>query len=157
MDFFSDESVPENIPSALNHHHSQSHGWQKVTNSKKAKRIDPTNSSRSKPNSNGSDNNKAFLALEREAEEKRARKEALLLAFQQEKSIPSSGTQFDSDLDDEDLEGNHVSVPAANGEIEKKEKVKKPKKPKVSVQEASAAIDPSDLSSFLTQISVSIC
>lgn len=133
------------------------HGWHKVTNSKRQKRQEFR--SKGHPASAPEDGkrgaeNSIFRSLEKEAEERRARREALLLAAAANHTIGSAGNaQSESDVEgDEDHQADTNG--ASNGEL-KKLKIKKPKKPKVSVAEAASAIDPSDLASFLMEISES--
>lgn len=125
------------------------HGWQKVTNPKKQKRQEIAKAKGGKDGEKGaskvSSDSKLFQALEMEAKDRRARLDARLAA------------PLTSGFDDED-ESDDGEAPKAESSAQeadaKKPKVKKPKKPKVSVSEAAAAIDPSDLATFLSDISV---
>jgi hypothetical protein len=120
-------------------------GWQKVTNVKKQKRQE----SKGKAGKEGekatakSSDSKLFQALEHDAEDRRARREARIAA------ALAAGQSDDSD------EEKEAPVQTEGAVEEKKPKVKKPKKPKVSVAEAAAAIDPSDLATFLSDIAES--
>lgn len=123
------------------------HGWQKVTNAKKQKRQESKakggkEAEKGATKSSSSDS-KLFQALEEEAADRRARREARIQAA-------LAGDVHSED--DSDAE-NEKPVQADEAEV-KKPKVKKPKKPKVTVPEAAAAIDLSDLSTFLSDISV---
>lgn len=130
------------------------HGWQKVT--KKHKRQDARSNKAGQTEAAGSraggPENKVFQALEKEAEEKRAHKEALLRAA----ALGTEHSQSDSDADGEEENHGHgeANGVTSNDEL-KKPKAKKPKKPKVTVVEAASAIDPSDLAAFLAQVSES--
>lgn len=166
MDFngFSDEPTSNGelathaAPAVENGGGISSHGWQKVTSSKRTKRHEAA--ARSRPTVPGSDpsngpESRVFQALEKEAEQKRTHREALLRAFHDGQAAFAVARppplQSDSDMDD-DAEENPR---APDGELEEKPKTKKTKKPKVTVAEAASAIDPSDLAAFLTQISES--
>lgn len=132
------------------------HGWKKVTNLKKQRRQE----SKAKAGGAGQEVDGAagkasdstpFEALEHDAEERRAKREARIAAA-------LAAGESHSGEEDSDAEGEHRGDQAngvANGEV-KKPKMKKPKKPKVSVADAAAAIDASDLSAFLTDITVGI-
>lgn len=133
------------------------HGWQKVT--KKHKRQDARSTKTSHTEVAGSraggPESQVFQALEKEAEEKRAHKEALLRAAALGASHMAH-SQSDSDADGEEENPGHGEVNGVTNNDElKKPKAKKPKKPKVTVAEAASAIDPSDLAAFLVQISES--
>ncbi|KAG0584247.1 hypothetical protein KC19_3G196100 [Ceratodon purpureus] len=122
-------------------------GWQKVTNVKKQKRQE----NKGKVGKDGekvaakSTDSKLFQALEHESEDRRARRDARIAA------ALAAGQSGDDDSDEE----KDAPVPAEGVVEEKKPKVKKPKKPKVTVAEAAAAIDPSDLATFLSDIAES--
>lgn len=124
------------------------HGWQKVTNAKKQKRQEGKVKAGEKPSStkSSSSDSKLFQALEEETADRRARREARIQA------ALAGDTHSEEDSDAE----NERPVQAAGEAEVKKPKVKKPKKPKVTVAEAAAAIDLSDLSTFLSDISVSL-
>lgn len=124
------------------------HGWQKVTNAKKQKRQENKAKAGEKPSttkSSSTSDSKLFQALEEEAADRRARREARIQAA----LAGDAHSEEDSDAE------NERPVQAADETEVKKAKVKKPKKPKVTVIEAAAAIDLSDLSTFLSDISVS--
>ncbi|MCO5587930.1 hypothetical protein L7F22_041883 [Adiantum nelumboides] len=134
------------------------HGWQKVTNPKKQKRQEARFNKNSQPDTAGSgargNESKVFQALERDAEERRAHREAAIQAAAM--GLSAQARQSDSDADGD--EGSHQDVDT-NGVLNeelKKPKVKKAKKPKVTVAEAASAIDAGDLAAFLAQVSVSL-
>jgi hypothetical protein len=129
------------------------HGWKKVTNAKKQRRQEGktktgTAGQEAESKSKSTDS-KAFQALEHEAEDRRARRDARIAAAQ-------AGGESHSGEDDSDVDGEVRAQAngATEGEV-KKPKVKKAKKPKVSVAEAAAAINPEELSVFLSGITVS--
>lgn len=134
------------------------HGWQKVTNPKKQKRQEARSNKAGHADTVGSrvggNDSKVFQALERDTEERRAHREAALRAAAV--GLSTQDTQSDSEADGDDE--NH-SNGDSNGVIKddelKKPKVKKQKKPKVSVAEAASAIDTADLAAFLAQVSES--
>ncbi|KAI8030957.1 Transmembrane protein 214-A [Camellia lanceoleosa] len=90
-----------------------------------------------------------FRSIEQHSEERRHRLEAQRAAAG-ENAVKLSGDDVEDGADVEAAAG------VDNGGAEaKKTKVKKPKKPKVTVAEASAKIDASDLAAFLADITVS--
>ncbi|CAM6089854.1 unnamed protein product [Calypogeia fissa] len=145
---------------------SKDHGWQKVTNVKKQRRqaaklaagsaqADVVGGDSNKKTSSSSDS-KVFEALESEAAERRARRKArqeaaAAAAAAAGEDLSHSGEEEDSDGDDR-VKANGSKT---HDEESKKVKVKKPRKPKVSVPEAAAAIDAADLATFLSGISES--
>ncbi|CAL5323705.1 unnamed protein product [Camellia sinensis] len=89
-----------------------------------------------------------FRSIEQHSEERRHRLEAQRAAG--ENAVKLSGDDVEDGADVE------AASSVDNGGAEaKKTKVKKPKKPKVTVAEASAKIDASDLAAFLADITVS--
>ncbi|KAL2518839.1 Protein of unknown function DUF2359 [Abeliophyllum distichum] len=136
------------------------HGWQKVTYAKKQRKSQPGkgNSDPSRVVPNGSaEKNGVFKNLEKHAEERRQKLESQRAAaiYDDEDDVPvrSKKKWGDEDYDDDasDVDGNAKENNAA--EATKKEKPKKEKKPKVTVAEAAAKIDASDLSTFLSHVS----
>lgn len=120
------------------------HGWQKVTNVKKQKRQESKAKVGEKASTkSASSDSKLFQALEEESADRRAKREARIQAA----LAGDAHSEEDSDAE------NEKPVQANETEV-KKPKVKKPKKPKVTVAEAAAGIDISDLSTFLSDISV---
>lgn len=133
---------------------SSTHGWQKVVNTKKAKRQQEQAGEKSAGSGARNGGNSVsdaciFQTLEKEAEQKRAQREAILRAYHQDLAA-SSGAPMHSDSED-DVE--EVKMATSDADLEKKTKAKKAKKPKVTVSEAASAIDADNLASFLAQIS----
>eukprot|EP00897_Mesotaenium_endlicherianum_P000017 jgi/Mesen1/10015/ME000722S09297 len=132
-----------------------SHGWQQVKNPKKQKYQD----SKDAKKSGGSDVSKAggkglkapdssiFAALDEASTERRARLAASQVA--NEEALNSSDD--DEERDPSASNGIASSLP----QEEAKPKVKKVKKPKVTVADSASAIDVADLTAFLAQISES--
>ncbi|KAL8157585.1 uncharacterized protein LOC141674535 [Apium graveolens] len=132
---------------------SNNHGWQKVTYAKKHRKQKPdakkSEAAGEKIRSGGS----VFTSLEKQAEERRRRIEAQKAAIfdgdDGEAVKGRSAKKSDGESDGE------VVVNGAAVEEKKKVKVKKVKKPKITVAEAAANIDADDLAAFLADISVS--
>jgi COX assembly protein 1 len=139
--------------------HTADHGWQKVTYAKKHKKKEANGVAGSGSNKltfNGND--AAFRSLELHSEDRRRRiLEARTAADAEFDDAPvrskQRGRNYDDDYDEDDEDADRA---AENGKTEevKKVKQKKPKKPKVTVAEAAAKIDASDLEAFLADISV---
>ncbi len=131
---------------------AKDHGWKKVTNVKKQRRQEmkgSTATGQQEVEKNGSKpaEPKGFQALETEAAERRKRREA---------RIAAALAAGESGEEQGDVGGEHQpeeGTVAVGGEL-KKMKPKKSNKPKVTVADAAAAIDPSDLSTFLADITV---
>jgi COX assembly protein 1 len=140
--------------------HTADHGWQKVTYAKKHKKKEANGVAGSGSNKltfNGND--AAFRSLELHSEDRRRRiLEARTAADAEFDDAPvrskQRGRNYDDDYDEDDEDADRA---AENGKTEevKKVKQKKPKKPKVTVAEAAAKIDASDLEAFLADISAS--
>jgi hypothetical protein len=132
---------------------AKDHGWKKVTNVKKQRRQEMKGSiatGQQELEKNGAKpaEPKGFQALETEAAERRKRREA---------RIAAALAAGESGEEQGDVGGEHQpeeGTVAVGGEL-KKMKPKKSTKPKVTVADAAAAIDPSDLSTFLADITVS--
>jgi hypothetical protein len=131
---------------------AKDHGWKKVTNVKKQRRQEmkgSTATGQQEVEKNGAKpaEPKGFQALETEAAERRKRREA---------RIAAALAAGESGEEQGDVGGEHQpeeGTVAVGGEL-KKMKPKKSNKPKVTVADAAAAIDPSDLSTFLADITV---
>lgn len=134
------------------------HGWQKVTYAKRQRR--PQNAADlERHRANGlllaGDRPHVFASVEQKAQERRraleaeAAAEAGAGAF---RSRAAAAPVSDDDDDDSGAEAPHGGP--ENGEAAKKGKQKKPRKPKVTVQEAAAKIDAVDLGAFLVDVSV---
>ncbi|KAK9051072.1 hypothetical protein SSX86_027698 [Deinandra increscens subsp. villosa] len=134
------------------------HGWQKVTYAKKNKR---RNQAPSNSLSNGSAvdvNDSVFTAIEKKSEERRKVIEAQKLAINIVDRAPpvrSSRKKNYSDYDDSDEEVAESSGVVTEDVDVKKKKLKKVKKPKVTVAEAAAKIDADELASFLLDVTTS--
>ncbi|CAN1297231.1 Transmembrane protein 214-B [Linum perenne] len=136
------------------------HGWQKVTYAKKHRK---QKAPAAKINGTAVDNNdkgNVFLSLEQQSEDRRRRilESAASAAVSATANGGRSKDRSDDSDYDEDSDEARVGKGSGNnenGEVEKKVKVKKPKKPKITVSEAAAKIDESDLAAFLADISVS--
>ncbi|XP_057970475.1 uncharacterized protein LOC131159515 [Malania oleifera] len=130
-------------------------GWQTVTYSKRNRKRSekPPEVLADRPNGGtAGDSNGVFWAIEQQSEERRRRAEEAKKAAVVE---PVARSKQDSDGDEDDSEGE-ASGDVDNGGAEvKKPKAKKPKKPKVTVGEAAAKIDPDGLAFFLAEISES--
>jgi hypothetical protein len=131
---------------------AKDHGWKKVTNVKKQRRQEmkgtiATGQQEVEKNGGKPAEPKGFQALETEAAERRKRREA---------RIAAALAAGESGEEQGDVGGEHQpeeGTVAVGGEL-KKTKPKKSNKPKVTVADAAAAIDPSDLSTFLADITV---
>lgn len=138
------------------------HGWQKVTYAKRQKRTkpgaDPSNARGAANGGAGSsgEKNNVFRNLEQQAEERHRRIIGARQAALSEAANASAPARSKHRSDDEYDEDSDADVAAAeNGKAEepKKPRQKKPKKPKITVAEAAAKIDATDLSAFLIDIS----
>ncbi|CAK9175611.1 unnamed protein product [Ilex paraguariensis] len=130
------------------------HGWKTVSYQKKNRKqpVKPTPENFSNSTGFGSSGD-VFRSIEQHLEERRRRLEA------QRAAMAAAGDNYAVVNDGEDcsdLDGEVSGGVVANGGVEeKKSKPKKPKKPKVSVAEAAANMDSSDLSAFLVDITAS--
>ncbi|XP_024542580.1 uncharacterized protein LOC112350486 [Selaginella moellendorffii] len=144
------------------------HGWHKVTNPKKQRlrerKLKAEGGGGGEGGAglgqDGKNSSKAFEALEKEAEartERRKSRKAAWSASVAAAAIPAAnGVHHPHGSDDEeqgsDVESKNAAVGgSANGG----EKKKKAKKPKVSIADAAAAIDPVDLADYLATLSAS--
>lgn len=138
---------------------TNNHGWQKVTYAKKQRKQSAKKPDSGKIVSNGSavhGGDSVFTTLEKQSEERRRRIEAQKAAIDSD-DAPVRSLKHRSDVDDDDSE-SEVGKGVQNGVHveEKKPKVKKVKKPKVTIAEAAAKIDADDLAAFLADITVSL-
>ncbi|CAK9878875.1 unnamed protein product [Sphagnum jensenii] len=143
-----------------NGNNGKDHGWKKVTNLKKQRRHELKGIAGSVQQQEGEKNGakesgaaaefKGFQALETEAAERRNRLEA---------RIAAALAAGESGEEEPNAEAGEHQPEEANGTVVagevKKSKPKKANKPKVTVADAAAAIDPSDLSTFLADITES--
>ncbi|CAN1311597.1 Transmembrane protein 214-A [Linum perenne] len=132
------------------------HGWQKVTYAKKHRKQKPGAADSAAGKINGTvavgEKGNVFRSLEEQSEERRRRiLEAERSAIAASTANAAAGRSRDRSDDDDDEYDDSVNE---KGE-EKKVKQKKPKKPKITVSEAAAKIDESDLAAFLLDISAS--
>lgn len=140
------------------------HGWQKVTYAKRQRKTkpgaDPSNALVAANGGAGSsgEKNNVFRNLEQQAEERHLRiigaRQAALSAAASE-SAPARSKHRSDDEYDEDSDADVAAAENGKAEEPKKPKQKKPKKPKITVAEAAAKLDATDLSAFLIDISVS--
>ncbi|KAL9666715.1 hypothetical protein QQ045_001052 [Rhodiola kirilowii] len=125
------------------------HGWQKVTYAKRQRKnaVPKQQADSVKSDSIGVN---VFRSVEEHSDERRRRAaDAKIAATASDRAIGSSGGEEEDGSDYENRKGKE------NGEVVKKVKVKKEKKPKVSVAEAAAKIDAADLSAFLVDATAS--
>ncbi|XP_072999518.1 uncharacterized protein [Typha latifolia] len=147
-----DESSPSSVDSNNNH------GWQKVSYAKRQRK--PTATAvpvpgDDRPRTNGlQDRSNVFASVEQKAaERRRALESAAAAAAAAEVGIAvRSRPQATSDDDYDEEEVPHGGQENA-GAAPKKVKQKKPKKPKITVAEAAAAIDAENLAAYLVDIS----
>lgn len=148
---------------------NNNHGWQKVTYAKKKKKNHHNNNNNSNNNqviqsiSNGSvitGNDNVFTEIEKKSEERRKVIEAQRLAihdseFDVDVDVRSVRKKNYSGYEDSDEDVDESKLDADHDVVEKKKKVKKVKKPKVTVAEAAVKIDVDELAGFLLDVSVS--
>lgn len=154
----------KSIPFETSHSSSNpdnNHGWQKVTYVKKQQKKQQKLSDSSKIIANGSavpGGDNVFKSLEKQSDERRKRIVAQTAAIYAVGDAPvRSALKHRSDDEDEDSVAEGAIGSAKNGVAgeKKKDKVKKPKKPKITVAEAAGKIDAADLDAFLADITVS--
>ncbi|XP_073124266.1 uncharacterized protein [Henckelia pumila] len=135
-------------------------GWQKVSYAKKQRKNQPktvSDHATAAPPNGSADKNGVFNNLEKHAAERRLKLEAQRASaaiYDDEIPVRSRkkwADEVDGDVSSDDADAKENSASEAN----KKEKTKKVKKPKVTVAEAAAKIDDSDLVSFLSGVSES--
>ncbi|KAF6163517.1 hypothetical protein GIB67_002522 [Kingdonia uniflora] len=136
------------------------HGWQTVTYKKKSSKkplIDSSSEFRSNGGVVGSNiRADVFRSVEQQSRERRNRALEAKIAAEAKIGEPVIRSRHWDDSDDgEGGDSDDVAVVENGGAEVKKPKVKKPKKPKVTVAEAAAKIDASDLAAFLIDISAS--
>ncbi|XP_068653176.1 uncharacterized protein [Aristolochia californica] len=141
--------------SAVSNGGANSHGWQKVTYSKRQRKnaraaADPDHES---VRADGAlDKPNVFRSLEQQAEERRRRVLEAQRAADESAAIPRPRV---APASDEDSDAEIAPANGANEVESKKTKAKKPRKPKVTVAEAASKIDASDLAAYLMEISSS--
>nr|XP_043627744.1 transmembrane protein 214-like [Erigeron canadensis] len=157
------ESIINNNTATTAEEINNNHGWQKVTYAKKQRKNNQNKPQQApaKPYANGSsisavDN--VFTSIEKRSEERRKLIEANSSIYDpvvvpakknNNKKKNNNYSDYDDSSDDEAVANGAVVVE------EKKVKPKKVKKPKVTVTEAAAKIDESDLASFLSEVTAS--
>ncbi|XP_073140261.1 uncharacterized protein [Henckelia pumila] len=130
------------------------HGWQKVSYAKKQRKNQAVQDGSGALPEKGS----VFKGLEKHSEERRRILEAQRAAasiYDDDDKLPlRSRKNFGGDEDDDENSDSDIDIKQSNAaEANKKEKPKKLKKPKVTLTEAAAKIDDSDLAAFLSDIS----
>uniref|UniRef100_A0A7N0TCX5 Transmembrane protein n=1 Tax=Kalanchoe fedtschenkoi TaxID=63787 RepID=A0A7N0TCX5_KALFE len=148
----SNDDVKNNSEASLSATANSDHGWQKVTYAKRQRK---NAAPKQQPDAlkfpaNGVN---VFKSVEEHSDERRRRAaEARIAASASDRAIRSNE---DGD-DDEEYGSDYENLKGKeNGEVVKKVKVKKEKKPKVSLAEAAAKIDAADLSAFLVDATAS--
>ncbi|CAK9156026.1 unnamed protein product [Ilex paraguariensis] len=129
------------------------HGWQTVSYQKKNRRKQVKQTPENFSGGIGVGvSGDVFLSIEQHSEDRRRRLEtqraAIAAAVGDNSAVAGDGE------DGSDVDGDFPGGVVENGDV-KKSKPKKPKKPKVSVAEAAAKIDASDLYAFLLDIDAS--
>ncbi|KAG2313053.1 hypothetical protein Bca52824_024610 [Brassica carinata] len=135
------------------------HGWKKVVYPKRNRKQKPTdqasNGGVSGKNVNVANGDNVFRSLEEQAEDRRKRiLAAKMAAVDVEDDDEPNGSRSNvyGDSDDE-IAARNEKKKAEEEETKKKKKPKKEKTPKVSLPEAAAKIDPSNLEAFLIEAS----
>ncbi|KAG6516523.1 transmembrane protein 214-like [Zingiber officinale] len=133
-----------------------SHGWQKVTYSKRQRKPQAQAEPERPRHANGlPDRSHVFDSVEQKARERRrAIEAAAAAAAEAEAGDAARSRPAPASSDEDDDEDGAARAPENGTQAPKKEKPKKVKKPKVTVAEAAAKIDDTDLASFLAEISV---
>ncbi|CAH2066636.1 unnamed protein product [Thlaspi arvense] len=145
------------------------HGWKKVVYPKRNRKQKPADQAANgavsgKTVSNGTQSNgdNVFRSLEEQAEDRRKRiLAAKMAAIDAEDDSDGAGAArskrrsngYGDEVDDSDDEIAAINEQNLKAEAAKKPKPKKEKKPKVSLPEAAAKIDPSNLEAFLVEAS----
>ncbi|XP_077219839.1 uncharacterized protein LOC143854020 [Tasmannia lanceolata] len=150
----------EEIDHITNPNSNPNHGWQKVTYPKRNRKSTPkppdsdTDHAGFRSGAGGLENSNVFRSVEKKADERRRALEAQKAAAAETlaKSKPSPVLNSDDDDRESDVE---EKIGVENGTEVKKPKQKKPKKPKITVPDAAAKIDASDLAAFLLDVSTS--
>ncbi|XP_057542734.1 uncharacterized protein LOC130821112 [Amaranthus tricolor] len=140
---------------------SNNHGWQKVTYTKRRKN---QQQNKQKPvtaiaSSTSDKDNNVFRDLDQQKEDRHRRfveeQKNKPATYFDDDDVPKSRSKSRDDSDDSDSEKEKVNVNlnVKDENKEKKKKKKVDKKPKVSVSEAAAKMDASDLAAFLLDLS----
>ncbi|CAN6934798.1 unnamed protein product, partial [Brassica oleracea] len=138
------------------------HGWKKVVYPKRNRKQKPADQTATNGGKNAANGDNVFRSLEEQAEDRRRRILAAKMAVsdsdedESRSKRRSNGYGFDDSEDEiaarKEAEEENVKAEEAK---KKKAKAKKEKKPKVSLPEAAAKIDPSNLEAFLIEASES--
>lgn len=120
--------------------------WQTVSYRKKYSKPSQTENSITGHPKGGATTSDVFRSIEQHSEERRRR----MVEAQQKVDVVFDGSKRHSDEEDD----SDVEPPVADAEL-KEVKQKRPKKPKITVAEASARIDAGNLGAFLADITVS--
>ncbi|KAL0664724.1 hypothetical protein Bca4012_101562 [Brassica carinata] len=136
------------------------HGWKKVVYPKRNRKQKPADQTATNGGKNAANGDNVFRSLEEQAEDRRRRILAAKMAVsdsdedESRSKRRSNGYGFDDSEDEiaarKEAEEENVKAEEAK---KKKAKAKKEKKPKVSLPEAAAKIDPSNLEAFLIEAS----
>ncbi|MCL7032529.1 hypothetical protein MKW94_012556 [Papaver nudicaule] len=135
---------------------NKDHGWQKVVYPKRQRKTAAKGGDDVKANGGGVGGVKSnvFRSVELHADDRRRRITEAQKANNVE-VVPRSRNKHRGS-DDDDYESDEEGVENGGDNVEeKKPKVKKIKKPKVTVQEAASKIDASDLAAFLVDVTAS--
>ncbi|CAJ1970843.1 unnamed protein product [Sphenostylis stenocarpa] len=132
--------------------------WQTVSYQKR-NRNNKTSSSKqplADDNFSADHSSDVFSSVQRHSEERRRRllKSQISAAAAAEDAAPSRSKRHSDDEDDGDVELEAGAVQNGSSDV-KKPKLKKPKKPKVTVAEAASRISADELDSFLAEITAS--
>lgn len=157
-----DKSLPLSSEPVNHHVEDTSHEWQKVTYAKKNRKNQPkkapADSSRLLPPGSGllPENNGVFRGLEKHAEERRRKLEAQRAAvvYDDDDVVPGRSRSSHGGIEESGGESSDADIKNNVADVNKKEKPKKVKKPKITVAEAASKIDADDLAAFLSSITL---
>ncbi|KAK8512721.1 hypothetical protein V6N13_090522 [Hibiscus sabdariffa] len=150
------ESVDLHETATANGNHVD-HGWQKVSYPKRQRKTKNKHNADNGALPTGTSG--VFRSVEQQAEERRSRILEAQRAYGasvvvvEDVAIAKKKSGLDDSGDDVDSDQDGVKSDGKPDDEEKKPKQKKPKKPKVTVAEAAAKIDASDLSVYLAELS----
>ncbi|CAN6852249.1 unnamed protein product [Brassica oleracea] len=127
------------------------HGWKKVVYPKRHRKQKPADQTATNgKNVDVANGDNVFRSLEEQAEDRRKRILAAKMAAVDVEDEPNGSRSYGYDESDDEIAAMNEKKKA---EETKKPKPKKEKKPKVSLPEAAAKIDPSNLEAFLIEAS----
>ncbi|CAH8308496.1 unnamed protein product [Eruca vesicaria subsp. sativa] len=151
------ESVEYNDFEISNGNSHVDHGWKKVVYPKRNRKQKPADLTATN-GKNAANGDNVFRSLEEQAEDRRKRILAAKMAGSDVEDVEFRSKRRSNGYGDEgydfDDSGDEIAV-TMKVEEAKKKKPKKEKKPKVSLPEAAAKIDPSNLEAFLIEASES--